>query len=231
MREDVVDRLRTSILAGVRRPGDRLDEIRLGHELAVSRNTLREAFRVLAHEHLVEHRPHRGVFVRRLSLQEARDVYRTRRLLECGALREAALRLDDAGRDGTTRERVTAAQEASITAVDRAIADGERGRSAGDWEAVGTANGSFHLALASLAGNAVIDRTLRSLLTEMRLVFVALGEGVGAEEVHGPWVDENARIAGLLAAGQLVRAAVVLEDYLLRAEHHLVGLYGEHLPS
>lgn len=224
--DGVVDRLRTSVLDGRRRPGDRLDETRLGKELDVSRNTLREAFRVLAHEHLVEHRPNRGVFVRRLSTAEARDVYRTRRLLECGALREAAQRrAESADLSAAQRNSFERQWASSLGRLEAGVAAGRAGREAGDWEAVGTANGGFHLALAALAGNDVIDRTLRSLLTEMRLLFVVVGS---AREVHEPYVDDNARICALVASDELVRAAIVLEDYLLRAERHLVGLYGAH---
>lgn len=217
----VVDRLRGSVLEGRRRPGDRLDETRLGRELGVSRNTLREAFRVLAHEHLLEHRPHRGVFVRRPGPREAHDVYATRRLLECGALREAAVRAAAASSDPLARERLRDEWAPLLEEVSAAVEAGERARAAGDWERVGTANGRFHLALARLAGNDVVDRTLRGLLTEMRLLFVEVD---AARAVHEPYLEDNARIAALVRAGELVRAAVVLEEYLLRAERHLVGL-------
>lgn len=221
----VVDRLRQSVLEGRRRPGDRLDETRLGRELGVSRNTLREAFRVLAHEHLLEHRPHRGVFVRRLGPREAHDVYATRRLLECGALREAAVRAAETGTDPARAQRFRTEWEPLVAEVGAAVAAGERARAADDWEAVGTANGRFHLALARLAGNDVVDRTLRGLLTEMRLLFVEVD---GARQVHEPYLEDNARIAALVLGGDLVRAAVVLEEYLLRAERHLVGLHASH---
>jgi DNA-binding GntR family transcriptional regulator len=43
---------------------------------------LREAFKLLSAEGVIEHDPHRGFFVARLSLDEARQLYRMRRLLE-----------------------------------------------------------------------------------------------------------------------------------------------------
>lgn len=220
----VVDRLRQSVLDGLRRPGDRLDETRLGRELGVSRNTLREAFRVLAHEHLVEHRPHRGVFVRRLGRREAHDVYVTRRLLECGALREAASRSAAVGADPVARQALEAEWVPHLAELAEAVRSGERAAEVDDWEGVGTANGRFHLALARLAGNDVVDRTLRGLLTEMRLLFVDVAS---ARAVHEPYLPDNARIAGLVLAGDLVRASVALEEYLLRAERHLVALRPE----
>ncbi|WP_295701957.1 GntR family transcriptional regulator [Lapillicoccus sp.] len=226
----LVDALRATILDGGLRPGTRLDETRLGAQFEVSRNTLREAFRVLAHEHLVEHLPNRGVFVRRPSVREARDVYETRRLLECGALREAAVRraawCGEPDPDGSTRERhLQHHWETSVLAVVDAAERGWRASESGDWDEVGSANGQFHLALATLADNDVILRTLRSLVTEMRLLFLVVA---AAREVHEPYLEDNRRIASLVASGELVRAAILLEDYLLRAERHLVGLYATH---
>ncbi len=223
----LVDAVRTTILDGGLLPGTRLDETRLGAQFEVSRNTLREAFRVLAHEHLVEHLPNRGVFVRRLSVREARDVYETRRLLECGALREAAVRRathrgEPAGERHTAEDR----WRTMALAVTEAAELGRNASACGDWDGVGTANGQFHLALAALAENDVILRTLRSLVTEMRLFFLVVA---AAREVHEPYLDDNLRIACLVESGELVRAAVVMEEYLLRAERHLVGLYAGHV--
>ncbi|MGB9377362.1 MAG: GntR family transcriptional regulator [Mycobacteriales bacterium] len=227
--EAVVDTLRSTILDGRLRPGQRLDETTLVARLDISRNTLREAFRVLAHEHVVEHRPNRGVFVRSLTVKEAHDVYRTRRLLECGALRESALRLARgvAGHEPGLTFFLHHWQQ-GVSAVRSAVDAGELARQAADWEAVGTANGTFHLALARLADNDVIDRTLRSLLTEMRLLFVVVA---APRDVHEQYLEDNAHIAGLVEAGELVRASIALEEYLLRAEDHLVGRYAAHLSS
>lgn len=227
--EAVVDTLRSTILDGRLRPGQRLDETTLVARLDISRNTLREAFRVLAHEHVVEHRLNRGVFVRSLTVKEARDVYQTRRLLECGALREAALRFSrgvaqpEPGRTSFQQD-----WQCGLSAVRAAVDAGDLARGAADWEAVGTANGQFHLALAQLADNDVINRTLRSLLTEMRLLFLVVA---APRDVHEQYLVDNAHIVGLVEAGELVRASIALEDYLLRAEQHLVGRYAAHRAS
>ena len=49
--------LRRRIIDGEFAPGTRLSEISLAEQLGVSRNTLREAFRVLAEQGLIEHVP------------------------------------------------------------------------------------------------------------------------------------------------------------------------------
>ncbi|TWE11256.1 GntR family transcriptional regulator [Rudaeicoccus suwonensis] len=216
----LVEALRQEIFDGRLRPGDRLDEVTLGRRFGVSRNTLREGFRVLAQGHLVEHRPNRGVFVRSLSVCEARDIYQARRIVECGALREAALRGAQFQADGDDAD--DDAWKAEIGSIRAVLADGRAAAECGDWDAVGSSNSAFHLALVALAGNHVLDRTMRQLLTEMRLLFVVVAS---ARDVHEPYVDLNEQIATLIEAGQIVRAAVVLEEYLMRAERHLLDRY------
>ena len=60
----VAELLRTHIAEGHLLPGARLPEDAIGQALGVSRNTLREAFRLLTHEKLLSHALNRGVFVR-----------------------------------------------------------------------------------------------------------------------------------------------------------------------
>lgn len=79
--------LRDRITEGYFPPGSRLSEESISGALAVSRNTLREAFRLLSHERLLEHRLNRGVFVRILAVDDLIDIYRVRLLVECAALR------------------------------------------------------------------------------------------------------------------------------------------------
>ena len=57
------DRLRTMIADGALAPGAKLSEQALSGELGISRNTLREAFAMLAAENLVARLPNRGGFV------------------------------------------------------------------------------------------------------------------------------------------------------------------------
>ncbi|TGN38612.1 GntR family transcriptional regulator, partial [Paracoccus liaowanqingii] len=82
-------RLRDRIITGRLRPGERLSEARLAAEMSVSRNTLREVFRLLVHEGLLTHLPHRGVSVAVPSMAGVLDIYRLRRLIEIPALAQA----------------------------------------------------------------------------------------------------------------------------------------------
>jgi DNA-binding GntR family transcriptional regulator len=72
--ERVADVLRRRITEGDLPPRTHLSEEQLIAVLRVSRNTLREAFRLLSHEGLLVHELHRGVFVRQL---DEADLVRT----------------------------------------------------------------------------------------------------------------------------------------------------------
>ena len=70
-------------------PGQRLSEAAFSDRFDVSRNSLREAFRLLTKDGLLRHEANRGVFVAVPSMASIIDIYRVRRMLECGALRQA----------------------------------------------------------------------------------------------------------------------------------------------
>ncbi|WP_121701458.1 GntR family transcriptional regulator [Streptomyces sp. E5N298] len=70
--ERVSDILRSRIAEGYFPPGTRLSEDSIGGALGVSRNTLRESFRLLTHERLLVHELNRGVFVRVLAVEDGR---------------------------------------------------------------------------------------------------------------------------------------------------------------
>lgn len=203
--ERVAEVLRQRIIEGALTPGTRLSEETVGKALAVSRNTLREAFRLLAHEQLLVHELHRGVFVRVLSDEDVVDLYRVRRLLETGAVR-----------------RATNATPELVAAVEEAVADGERAAEAADWWQVGTANMRFHQALAALAGSPRVDETMRQLLAELRLAFHVMA---WPREFHEPYLRENRAIADLLTAGSTSAAVERLDAYFDRAETQLVEAY------
>jgi DNA-binding GntR family transcriptional regulator len=212
--ERVAGLLRTQVLDGTLRPGVQLTEEQLVEALGVSRNTVREALQRLSAQRLVEHHRHRGVFVRRLDLGDLADLCGLRRSLECGALREAAAR--------------GSVDPDAASAVVEAAREGERAAARNDWDGVGTANAAVHLALAALAGNGRIDEEMRGVVAELRLAFVVLAD---ARAMHEPYVAENVALAAQVAGGRLLEAADMLDDYLRRAETHLLEAYGQTLET
>jgi DNA-binding GntR family transcriptional regulator len=199
----VADILRTRITEGRLLPGTRLSEEDIGTALGVSRNTLREAFRLLAHEGLLVHEFNRGVFVRRLTVDDVHDLYRFRRLLEGGVLRACP-------------------PDAALDDVRRAVEEGEAAAADARWVDVGTANMRFHGAIAALAGSPRVEEAMRHVLAELRLVFHVMA---APQTFHEPYLTENRRILDLLDSGDNDAAAEALELYLTAAEEQLTEAY------
>lgn len=200
--ERVAEILREHITEGRLLPGTRLSEEDIGAALRVSRNTLREAFRLLTHERLLVHEFNRGVFVRTLSADDVRDLYRFRRLLESAAVRAAV--------DATPAE---------LAAVREAVEEGERAAAAGDWYAVGTANMHFHQALAGLSRSPRFEDTMRQVLAELRLVFHVMADPWA---FHEPYLQRNRELSDLLAEGRVAAAEETLSHYFDVAEKQLL---------
>ncbi|WP_159945150.1 MULTISPECIES: GntR family transcriptional regulator [unclassified Nocardiopsis] len=200
--ERVAELLRESLIDGVYPPGQRLSEERLCEEFGVSRNTLREAFRLLVRERLLVHQMHRGVFVGLPTSEDVCDLFKARRTLELPALRGAV----DPGPD-------------AVRLVGSAVDEGEAARERRDWWRMGTANMRFHQAVAELAGSARVNEFMSQVLAETRLVFHVMD---APREFHAPYLDWNRRIHTLLASGDPAGAAEELEAYLAASERQLL---------
>ena len=78
LRGRVFSRLREDILSGKYKEGDELKEVAIGEELGVSRTPVREAFRQLELEGLIQIIPNKGAYVTGIT-EKAQCCYRSRR--------------------------------------------------------------------------------------------------------------------------------------------------------
>jgi len=90
LRREIELRLRAAIVDGRFKPGERLIERELCGLLGVSRASLREALRQLEAEELVTIVPNRGPIVAEVTIDEARQLYEVRAMLEGLAARRFA---------------------------------------------------------------------------------------------------------------------------------------------
>lgn len=93
--EVVFDYLRSAILSGELKPGERLMEIALAEQLGVSRTPVREAIRKLELEKFVEMVPRKGAYVAELKAKDILDILEIRGLLEGFAAASAAEKMVD----------------------------------------------------------------------------------------------------------------------------------------
>lgn len=91
--ESVVEAVRRAILGGVLPAGTRLVQAELAAQFGVSNTPVREALRQLSAEGLVRFDSYRGAVVRTPTLDEVREVYEVRLLLEPVAMRKAVERI------------------------------------------------------------------------------------------------------------------------------------------
>ncbi len=192
--------LREHIIEGQFRPGEALREASLAATLGVSRNTVRESFRLLAHDGLVVHAPHRGVTVRSLGVPDVEDIYRIRIAIERLGL---------------------AAVAADPSPLSEVVAQGEEAAREGDWLSVSTADLRFHQTIVASLASPRLDALFQRLLAELRLAFTAMPD---PKAFHGPYLRRNRLLVDLLAAGDRVAAEAELVGYLESAQREIVGM-------
>jgi len=182
-------------------PGERLAEEALGEQFKVSRTVVRQALRRLAEAQIVEIVPNKGATVAAPTPDETREVFVARRAIEAAIVRQLALRI-------TPLE--TQRLHERLDAEHAALHQGEHAR----WVELA---GGFHLALAQLAGNRVLQRMLTELMTRCSLI-VALYEAPGEASCEH---DEHVRIVDRLGLRDGDGAAALMEQHLLGLESRL----------
>src|SRR6195952_2737358 len=164
VRSMVAQKLREAIMAGPLKPGRRLIERELCEMTGVSRPSIREALRLLEADGLVNTVPHRGPVVSTISLEEARQLYAARAVLEGFAGRECA-RLRD---------------PAAVRRIGEALARLKAAFARADLMAALEAKTEFYAALIAGCQNAFIERMLRPLpdrITMLRITSMSQPNG------------------------------------------------------
>jgi len=82
LRGRVFNRIRDDILSGKYKEGEELREVAIGDELGVSRTPVREAFRQLELEGLIQIVPNKGAYVTGITAKDVKDIYMIRSKLE-----------------------------------------------------------------------------------------------------------------------------------------------------
>ena len=202
--ESITQEVRRMLVEGELVPGQRLSEAALAESLQISRNTLREAFRVLTREGLLKHEPNRGVTVAEPDMASIIDIYRVRRFIECKAIAQGFPM-----HPGTLQMR-------------EVVEAGMRAREAKDWVAVGTANMMFHKGIVELADSPRMVVFYGQIAAELRLAFGVLND---PEFLHLPYVDMNASILRCVEEGRPDEATAMLDAYLVQSERIVLAAY------
>jgi len=185
-------------------PGTKLIETEVGELFDVSRTVVRAALQMLAFEGLVKIERNRGAFIAYPSPDEARQIFESRRVIEPEIAMRAAERMAMADIDMF---------RSHLREEERLLA--ERGPNAR--RAAIKASGDFHLMLAAVAGNQILERFMRELIARSSLVIALYGQS-GASSCAR---SEHADILGALIARDGKKAASTILHHIDHIEEDL----------
>jgi len=195
LHEAVADRLRELIIEGALAPGAHLNERILCEQLQVSRTPLREAFRTLAGEGVIELMPNRGAVVAALSRDDLEHAFELMTALE-GLAGELAAK------------RATAAEVRRIRSLQAEMTQAHSRR---DLPAYYRLNRAIHALIVGLAGNPMLTESHSRL--NARLQAVRFRSNLNREKWDAA-LAEHAAMVDALAARDGVRLAALLRAHL-----------------
>jgi DNA-binding GntR family transcriptional regulator len=199
--DEIVRRIHDAVIEQRLPAGTKLSEAMLCDAFGVGRARVRRSLLVLAGREIVELHANRGAFVARPTPEQARDVFDARRAIEPAIVSRAAARAQAADL-GRLRAHLDAEQDAH----------GHRDRR----HAI-RLSGHFHVLLAELAGNRVLQRMVGELVTRTSLIIGLFG-APGTDNCRS---GEHDRIIDAIEGGDEATGARLMLEHLAHIESGL----------
>ena len=201
---DLVDQVYRALLDAISEgslaPGARVTQEDLAEQLAVSRQPVLQALRLLKKDGLLLDAPGRGLLVAPLDAECIAQVYEVRGALDALAARLAAAR---------------------CAVIDpRLIEQGRRAARGRHVKAMIEADIGFHTAIYAASGNPLIEQSAQLHWVHLRRVMGAVLQASPQRETI--W-DEHAAIATAIAAGDAKRATALVEHHGRQASDNLLA--------
>ncbi|CAK6496044.1 hypothetical protein PANNVG_02814 [Pantoea sp. Nvir] len=210
--EPIYQALMNAIVEHQLPPGSKLPEEALAEVFGVSRTGIRKVLQRLAAVQMVTLLPRRGAQVATPGVDEARDIFRTRALIECANLPAVLAHL----------------QPPHLAGLTQRIAEEQRAHDARDGAAAIRLSAAFHIELQAIAGNQVLTELVTRLTQRSSLVIAAWG----APWQQGCRCDDHDRLVACLRDGDLAALTQVLQHHF---DHIVSSLHfersGETLPD
>lgn len=178
--------------------GTKLGEQMLSDLFDCNRANVRRALSTLATMHVVQLQPNRGAFVSTPSPKEAGDVFEARRTIERTLARKV---IKNITRQDITDMRATIAAEA-------------KARAQGDKPAELRLSRTFHMHLATIADNQVLERFLSELTLRTTLI-IGLYNKVGSSNCAE---DEHLDMVEAIEAKDEKRLLLLIDEHLNHLE-------------
>jgi len=182
-------------------PGTKLPEAQLCDLFGASRSVVRKVLQRLAHDHIVQLRPNRGAIIAMPSPEETRQIFEARRGLE-------AIIVNLATQNATPED---------LEALRQQLKQEHDAMHRFDQPAWARLASSFHLRLAALARNPILERYLVEMVSRCSLI-VALYEPPGNASCEH---DEHERIVDCLEKGDAAGAVQLMDEHLRQLERNV----------
>jgi DNA-binding GntR family transcriptional regulator len=195
----VYDHVYEAILEQKLAPGTRLSEESLAEIFSVSRTLVRRSLQKLAHQQVVQLRPNKGAIVASVSVEESKQIFFARRVVE-RAIIELAV-----------EHHVSADLKLLISIV----VEEKKCFQNGDRSAGIRLSGEFHFKLADIAGNSQLKSFHRSLVPQTSLI-IAQYEKRGISHCS---YDEHLELVEAIR----LRAKAQSVDLMMRHLDHIEG--------
>ncbi|MBA3594364.1 MAG: GntR family transcriptional regulator [Pseudomonadota bacterium] len=205
----IVEALTRAIVDHRLHPGTKLAEQKLADHFGVSRTLVRQALFQLSQNRLIRLEPARGAFVAAPDVNEARQVFAVRRMLEAEM----------------TRAFVREATPAKIRALREHVAQEKAAVAEGDAADRNALLGDFHVRMAELMGNEVLTQMLGELVSRCALITLMYQSASAAEHSS----EEHAEIVKALTAKDEALAVRLMTEHLLHVEQNLT--FDRKIPS
>ncbi|MFB4341638.1 GntR family transcriptional regulator [Pantoea sp. CS_6] len=210
--EPIYQALMNAIVEHQLPPGSKLPEEALSEVFGVSRTGIRKVLQRLAAVQMITLTPKRGAHVATPSVEEARDIFRTRSLLECGNL-------------SAVLEHLQAPHLAGLTAL---VEQEKEAIARHDGPAAIRLSAAFHIKLQAISGNQVLTDLVTQLAQRSSLVIATWG----APWQRGCRCDDHGQLLQRLREKDLVSLTASLQHHF---EHIVASLHfergGETLPD
>lgn len=197
LRVQVREALEDLIVYGQLAPGEHLAEESLAEQLGVSRQPVREALQTMAGAGFVDLQPGRGAFVHRPTVEEVRDVFHVRGLLEADGAALAARNIDDDGR----------------ALLESIYARGEAASSQADSRELIELNTEFHDAVMSIGDNKVSIK----LLSELRRRIGWYLATIITSRAPSSWVEHRG-ILDAINSGDAEQARLLMSKHITHSK-------------
>jgi len=199
--QQIADSITNAIVERRLMPGTKLPEQKIADIFKVSRTLVRQALNQLSRDKLITLEPARGARVAEPSVEEARQVFEVRNMLESAMIRRAAIDLTSAQiaeLRAHLSDEAAAVRRTDVSGRTQLLAD-------------------FHVILARMLGNDVLAGMLMELVSRSSLIALMYQSSHSAE--HS--LDEHVAIVDALEKRDVKAACKLMEDHLHNVERNL----------